>query len=195
MVVQELQALPKDVDKHFSELAKAHPICMKAGHNTMDGEKEKRKESMRKELKGLMDRERTRKFHQTRFQLVRFVKRKSRLVICGNFLNPYGETSTANLDVSVLRAVVTRADMCTFVLPRSAWTFNLIPANTLWKLKRALYGVRESPKLWEKKRGAGTPGPLCCAQSLLPFGRHQPHQAPRTGAKGSALGNGEEWSS
>eukprot|EP00971_Amphidinium_carterae_P062133 1229958-Amphidinium_carterae.1 len=30
----------------------------------------------------------------------RFVKRKSRLVICGNFLNPYGETSTANLDIS-----------------------------------------------------------------------------------------------
>eukprot|EP00971_Amphidinium_carterae_P172186 3413914-Amphidinium_carterae.1 len=30
----------------------------------------------------------------------RYVKRKSRLVICGNFLKPYGETSTANLDVS-----------------------------------------------------------------------------------------------
>eukprot|EP00971_Amphidinium_carterae_P155896 3090740-Amphidinium_carterae.1 len=37
----------------------------------------------------------------------RFVKRKSRLVICGNFLNPYAETSTANLDISVLRAMVT----------------------------------------------------------------------------------------
>eukprot|EP00971_Amphidinium_carterae_P319771 6355861-Amphidinium_carterae.1 len=37
----------------------------------------------------------------------RYVKRKSRLVICGNFLKPYGETSTANLDVSVLRAVIT----------------------------------------------------------------------------------------
>eukprot|EP00971_Amphidinium_carterae_P105704 2093262-Amphidinium_carterae.1 len=37
----------------------------------------------------------------------RFVKRKSRLLICGNFLNPYGETFTANLDVSVLRGVVT----------------------------------------------------------------------------------------
>eukprot|EP00971_Amphidinium_carterae_P154713 3067307-Amphidinium_carterae.1 len=37
----------------------------------------------------------------------RFVKRKFRLVICGNFLNPYGKTSTANLDIFVLRAVVT----------------------------------------------------------------------------------------
>eukprot|EP00971_Amphidinium_carterae_P174414 3457417-Amphidinium_carterae.1 len=30
MAVQELQILPQDVDKHFSELAKAHPISMKA---------------------------------------------------------------------------------------------------------------------------------------------------------------------
>eukprot|EP00971_Amphidinium_carterae_P248294 4929356-Amphidinium_carterae.1 len=34
MAVQELQTLPSDVDKHFSELAKAHPISMKAVRNT-----------------------------------------------------------------------------------------------------------------------------------------------------------------
>eukprot|EP00971_Amphidinium_carterae_P146758 2908533-Amphidinium_carterae.2 len=37
MAVQELHALPKDVDKHFSELAKAHPLSMKAVRNTVDG--------------------------------------------------------------------------------------------------------------------------------------------------------------
>eukprot|EP00971_Amphidinium_carterae_P105243 2084047-Amphidinium_carterae.1 len=53
--VQELQVLPKDVDRHFSELAKAHPISMKAVRMTEGREKEKWKESMSKELKGLID--------------------------------------------------------------------------------------------------------------------------------------------
>eukprot|EP00971_Amphidinium_carterae_P350566 6491623-Amphidinium_carterae.1 len=129
MAVQELQALPMDVDRHFSELAKAHPISMKAVRNTVSHEKEKWKESMQKELRGLMDRD---TYEEVPLENVpmsqvqnaparmvyvvkpavredgsRFVKRKSRLVICGNFLPSYGETSTANLDVSVLRAVVT----------------------------------------------------------------------------------------
>eukprot|EP00971_Amphidinium_carterae_P350249 6491456-Amphidinium_carterae.3 len=51
MAVQELQTLLQDVDKHFSELAKAHPISMKAVRNTVNQEKEKWKESMKKELK------------------------------------------------------------------------------------------------------------------------------------------------
>eukprot|EP00971_Amphidinium_carterae_P138981 2754505-Amphidinium_carterae.2 len=34
LAIQELQLLPKDVDKHFCELAKAHPISMKAVRNT-----------------------------------------------------------------------------------------------------------------------------------------------------------------
>eukprot|EP00971_Amphidinium_carterae_P313191 6224328-Amphidinium_carterae.1 len=108
----------------------------------------------------------------------RYVKRKSRLVICGNFLQPYGETSTANLDVSVLHAVITvgmtngwkfaSADIPQAFLyasiedgrhvylrpPKICVDFGLVPADTLWKLKRALYGLRESPKLWEKKRDA-----------------------------------------
>eukprot|EP00971_Amphidinium_carterae_P331692 6465423-Amphidinium_carterae.1 len=129
MAVQELQTLPLDVDKHFAELAKAHPISMKAVRNTMSSEREKWKESMNKELKGLLDRDTYEEVTADSVPLsqvqnaparmvyvvkpavkddgTRFVKRKSRLVICGNFLNPYGETSTANLDISVLRAVVT----------------------------------------------------------------------------------------
>eukprot|EP00971_Amphidinium_carterae_P258181 5124717-Amphidinium_carterae.1 len=57
MAVQELQALPSNVDKHFAELAKAHPISMKAVRNTVNQEKDKWRESMNKELKGLMDRD------------------------------------------------------------------------------------------------------------------------------------------
>eukprot|EP00971_Amphidinium_carterae_P013657 269093-Amphidinium_carterae.2 len=40
MAVQELQSLPRDVDKHFSELAKAHPISMKAVRGTVGKERE-----------------------------------------------------------------------------------------------------------------------------------------------------------
>eukprot|EP00971_Amphidinium_carterae_P303182 6024341-Amphidinium_carterae.1 len=40
MAVQELQVPPRDVAAHFSELAKAHPISMKAVRNTMNEEKE-----------------------------------------------------------------------------------------------------------------------------------------------------------
>eukprot|EP00971_Amphidinium_carterae_P283507 5627934-Amphidinium_carterae.1 len=155
---------------------------------------------MQKELKGLMDRDTyeevpsnkvpTSQVQNAPARMVyvvkpavrddgsSFVKRKSRLVICGNFLHPYGETSTANLDVSVLRAVVTvgknsgwkfaSADIPQAFLyasieegrqvylrpPKICVKFGLVQGNTLWKLKRALYGLRESPKLWEKKRDA-----------------------------------------
>eukprot|EP00971_Amphidinium_carterae_P218655 4340043-Amphidinium_carterae.1 len=57
MAVQELQVLPANVDKHFAELTKAHPISMKAVRNTVNQEKDKWRDSMNKELKGLMDRE------------------------------------------------------------------------------------------------------------------------------------------
>eukprot|EP00971_Amphidinium_carterae_P321333 6386738-Amphidinium_carterae.1 len=94
---------------------------MKAVRNTVNQEKEK--------LKGLLDRDTYEEVTADTVPLIqvqnaparmvyvvkpavnddgtRFVKRKSRLVICGNFLNPHGETSTANLDISALRAVVT----------------------------------------------------------------------------------------
>eukprot|EP00971_Amphidinium_carterae_P053102 1045907-Amphidinium_carterae.1 len=114
---------------HFSELAKADPLSTKAVRGTADKEREKWKESINKELKGLLDRDTYEEVPASNVPLsqvqnaparmvyvvkpvlqkdgCRYVKRKSRLVICGNFIQPYGETSTANLDVSVLRAVVT----------------------------------------------------------------------------------------
>eukprot|EP00971_Amphidinium_carterae_P245526 4875830-Amphidinium_carterae.2 len=199
LAIQELQVLPKDIDKHFSELAKAHPISMKAVRNTDGKEREKWKESMGKELKGLVDRETYDEVSSTEVPLsqvqnaparmvyvvkpaiaddgTRFVKRKWRLVNCGNFLNPYGETSTANLDISVLRTLISvgltnkwrfaSADIPQAFLyasieqgqnvylkpPKICVDFGLVGKDTLWRLKRALYGLRESPKaLGERKR-------------------------------------------
>eukprot|EP00971_Amphidinium_carterae_P271465 5386572-Amphidinium_carterae.1 len=88
---------------------------MKAVRGTVDKKREKWKESMSKELQGLVavplsqvQNAPARMVYvvkpATKEDGSRHVKRKSRLVICGNFLQPYGETSTANLDVSVLRA-------------------------------------------------------------------------------------------
>eukprot|EP00971_Amphidinium_carterae_P052334 1030140-Amphidinium_carterae.2 len=97
---------------------------MKAVRNTEGKEREKWKESMGKELKGLIDRETYDEVLSSDVSLsqvqnaparmvyvvqpaiaddgTRFAKRKSRLVICGNFLNPYGKTSTANLAMGCL---------------------------------------------------------------------------------------------
>eukprot|EP00971_Amphidinium_carterae_P143526 2843650-Amphidinium_carterae.1 len=153
---------------------------------------------MSKELKGLVDRETYNEVSADKVPLsqvqnaparmvyvvkpaigedgTRFVKWKSRLVICGNFLNPYGETSTANLDISVLRSLLSvgltnqwrfasahipQAFLYASIEegrhvylrpPKICVDFGLVGSNTLWQLKRALYGLRESPKLWEKER-------------------------------------------
>eukprot|EP00971_Amphidinium_carterae_P348216 6490385-Amphidinium_carterae.1 len=174
MAVQELQALPKDVDKHFSELAKAHPISMKAVRYTVDEEKERWKESMRKDLKGLMDRDTYEEVPSDKVPVSQVQNAPARMVyVVKPAVNDDGSSSTANL-----RAVVTvgmnngwkfaSADIPQAFLyasieegrqvypppPKICVDFNLVPANTLWKLKRALYGLRESPKLWEKKRDA-----------------------------------------
>eukprot|EP00971_Amphidinium_carterae_P317915 6319816-Amphidinium_carterae.1 len=171
---------------------------MKAVRNTEGKEREKWKESMGKELKGLVDRETYDEVSSRSVPLsqvqnaparmvyvvkpamandgTRYVKRKSILVICGNFPNPYGETSTANLDISVLRTLISvgltnrwrfaSADIPQAFLyasieqgrdvylktPKICVDFGLVGKDTLWRLKRALYGLRESPKLWEKER-------------------------------------------
>eukprot|EP00971_Amphidinium_carterae_P272333 5404640-Amphidinium_carterae.1 len=173
--VQELQVLPKDVDKHFSKMERKHE----------------------QRVKGLVDRETYNEVSAEKVPLsqvqnaparmvcvvkpavaedgTRFVKRKSRLVICGNFLNPCGETSTANLDISVLRSLVSvglsnhwkfaSADIPQAFLyasieegrhvylrpPKICVDFGLVGSNTLWQLKRALYGLRESPNYGKRK--------------------------------------------
>ena len=121
--VQELQTLPEDVDKVFADLAKSHPIALKAVRNAKGAELEKWKKSIKKEIDGLLDRDTfveidessvdTSRIQSAPARMVfvikpglnddqtRFVKRKSRIVICGNYLQQFGETSTANLDIAV----------------------------------------------------------------------------------------------
>eukprot|EP00971_Amphidinium_carterae_P273912 5436297-Amphidinium_carterae.1 len=105
----------------------------------------------------------------------RFVKRKSRLVICGNFLTPYGETSTANLDISVLRTLISvgltnkwrfaSADIPQAFLyasieqgrnvylkpPKVCVDFGLVGKDTLWLLKPRASCARDSPPTFCKR--------------------------------------------
>ena len=104
-------------------------------------------------------------------------KHKSRLVICGN-LATWGElsTTTTNLDAPLLRLMLSLA-----CLKETAWSsiditsafrnadihdddtvlvtpppflvkMDLVKPNAVWHVKKAIYGLREAPRLWQQER-------------------------------------------
>jgi len=104
------------------------------------------------------------------------VKHTSRLVVCGNFLPQVAMTSTQNLDVTAMRAMISwgftnnlrfgSLDVKTaflnaelkgwnkvLVAPPSALVkMGLMAPNEYWIAQKALYGFKESPKAWEETR-------------------------------------------
>ena len=108
-------------------------------------------------------------------------KKKARVCVCGNFQQkkPSDLFYTANADVSSIRLVLHEAaqrpeygvsslDVATAFLnapmpeseeeavyvkpPRLLEQFNLISSDVYWKLEKAVYGLRISPRLWGKER-------------------------------------------
>ena len=108
-------------------------------------------------------------------------KKKARVCVCGNFQQkkPTDLFYTANTDVSSIRLVLAEAaqksewgisnlDVATAFLnapmpvdeketvyvkpPALLEQFRLIKPGTYWKLTKAVYGLRVSPRLWGKER-------------------------------------------
>ena len=103
-------------------------------------------------------------------------KHKSRLVICGNFAS-WGEhsTTTTNLDAPLLRLMLSLAcaadttwssvditsaflnadihddDTVLVTPPPILVKMDIVKPNTVWHVKKAIYGLSEAPRLWQKE--------------------------------------------
>ena len=104
-------------------------------------------------------------------------KHKSRLVFCGNFAT-WGEhsTTTTNLDAPLLRLMLSLAcskettwssvditsaflnadihdeDTVLITPPPILVKMDIVKPNTVWHVKKAIYGSREAPRLWQQER-------------------------------------------
>ena len=106
-------------------------------------------------------------------------RKKSRLVACGNFTHKYrGEVKTHALEAALVRAMMAYSehkkweartiDIDTAFLhgefpeehkhdyyiraPQVLVKLGLVSPGAVWRLKRPLYGLRESPRCWGKTR-------------------------------------------
>ena len=104
-------------------------------------------------------------------------KHKSRLVICGNFAS-WGEhsTTTTNLDAPLLRLMLSLAcskettwssiditsaflnadihddDTVLVTPPPILVKMDIVKPKTVWRVKKAIYGIREAPRSWQQER-------------------------------------------
>eukprot|EP00971_Amphidinium_carterae_P312827 6217154-Amphidinium_carterae.1 len=193
---REAHALTEMPNTTSMTLSKAVSISAEAVRGTTGQERELWKSALESELKSLDDNrvfykvsaERAQELQRAgaasvpaRLVLVlkpdeQKVKRKARIVACGNFIGQYENYDVSNLDAAVFRAVLqvaAKRDLRIGVLDiRTAFLhagiepgrmvivrppgllrdFNLQSPGEAWVLCKALYGLRESPGLWAEHR-------------------------------------------
>ena len=103
-------------------------------------------------------------------------KEKARVVACGNFADQFEVFSVSNLDASVFRLVLVTVLRARFAIavvdvrtaflhadiepgrvvlvepPQTMRDYDLVPCDETWVLSKALYGLKESPGLWQEHR-------------------------------------------
>eukprot|EP00971_Amphidinium_carterae_P065543 1298839-Amphidinium_carterae.1 len=98
-------------------------------------------------------------------------KAKSRMVICGNFSTEQliDDLSTQNVDIGVLRMLLAgcavvdisnaflqagfdTSNMVLVAPPPILIQLGVVAAGTVWGVSRAVYGMRESPRLWQDEQ-------------------------------------------
>ena len=89
-------------------------------------------------------------------------KKKARIAVCGNFQTVHQDevTSSKTPSAPMLRMLLSLASYQGWPIeqyiymrpPRVIEKLGLLPEGTIWKLKKALYGLRTSPLAWEVER-------------------------------------------
>eukprot|EP00971_Amphidinium_carterae_P078286 1548809-Amphidinium_carterae.1 len=186
---REEQSLKEMPDTADVTLSKAVPISAEAVRKTQGRERELWKSALESELTSLEDNRVFYKVSSERaLELQRAgaatvparlvlvlkpdgagVKRKARIVACGNFIGQYETYDVSNLDAAVFQCVLQMAakrklrvgvvDIRTAFLHAGIEPGRVVivkPPGLLkseaWVLCKALYGLRESPGLWAEHR-------------------------------------------
>ena len=193
---REQQALGSLDDLENVGLSKSTPVSVQAVSKAVGSERKGWEASMRKELTSTNDNRvyeslTSNQLGGKKYDIVpaRMVfvlkpdpespgglKRKSRLVVCGNFLSRYAEYDVGNLDAGCMRLLLAETnrrgwglssiDVSTAFLnadieegrivvvrpPDILKRYGLVGEGEFWKLDRALYGLKEAPALWQEER-------------------------------------------
>eukprot|EP00971_Amphidinium_carterae_P348454 6490498-Amphidinium_carterae.1 len=185
VAIQELKDVPDVTALH--DLAKSIPLSLEAIRKTTGREREAWKASLSEELEKLrsqhtydpMEKPSDAEIFPVRCVFTikpksdGSVKRRSRIVLCGNFITPFSSGSTSNLDSTAFRVVLAVTLFRGWMIgatdipgaflnaflgcsrkvycepARILKDMDLVAKNEVWLLNKALYGLREAPKLWQ----------------------------------------------
>eukprot|EP00975_Prorocentrum_lima_P005517 1195822-Prorocentrum_lima.AAC.1 len=60
--------------------------------------------------------------------------------------------TTTDIAAAFLNAPIDESKVVLVAVPQILTKLGLVKPGTLWKIRRAVYGLEESPRLWQEKR-------------------------------------------